>query len=244
MCVNVRCSWMHHLCALHCELVSFDATFVARSHLQKSGATIPYTLMRSHSSRAMVMVNQPVLSQELEIFLQRRRTTAVWLWWTVKDNQKISPRSDGDFLLLWFLLMLSWFSRLMDDSEFSPRLHLNTAPSAAYPLIQLNNQTLNHWKAFVCRKTADSQERWNVVEEVNQVLRLCKVNDVQLCFLTSLSVWSVSIPSVLHPSSRSVWAEDQSSRAKGRSVHGLIRRSGGKGHHADPRLGTFLTIDI
>lgn len=31
---------------------------------------MPYTLILSHSSTAMAMVNQPVLSQELELFLE------------------------------------------------------------------------------------------------------------------------------------------------------------------------------
>lgn len=39
-------------------------------YLQKSGGTMPNTLVLSHSSRAMAMVNQPVLSQELELFLK------------------------------------------------------------------------------------------------------------------------------------------------------------------------------
>ncbi len=38
-------------------------------YLQKSGGTMPNTLVLSHSSRAMAMVNQPVLSQELELLL-------------------------------------------------------------------------------------------------------------------------------------------------------------------------------
>lgn len=34
---------------------------------------MPYTLILSHSSRAMAMVNQPVLSQELELFLEDKK---------------------------------------------------------------------------------------------------------------------------------------------------------------------------
>lgn len=34
---------------------------------------MPYTLSLSHSSRAMAMVNQPVLNQELELFLEDKR---------------------------------------------------------------------------------------------------------------------------------------------------------------------------
>lgn len=41
-------------------------------YLQNSGGTIPNTLVLSHSSRAMTMVNQPVLSQELELFLKHK----------------------------------------------------------------------------------------------------------------------------------------------------------------------------
>jgi len=33
---------------------------------------MPYTLILSQSSRAMVIVNQPVLSQEFDILLQRK----------------------------------------------------------------------------------------------------------------------------------------------------------------------------
>lgn len=43
-------------------------------YLQNSGGTIPNTSTLSHSSRAMAMVNQPVLNQELEIFLEDKVT--------------------------------------------------------------------------------------------------------------------------------------------------------------------------
>lgn len=45
-----------------------------RLYLQNSGGTIPNTSTLSHSSRAMTMVNQPVLNQVLELFLEDKVT--------------------------------------------------------------------------------------------------------------------------------------------------------------------------
>lgn len=57
--------------AQHVLCKRINADFM--TYLQKSGGTMPKTLIRSHSSRAIVIVNQPVLNQELDVFLVERQ---------------------------------------------------------------------------------------------------------------------------------------------------------------------------
>ena len=60
---------LRHRMIMQCDVKKHIA------YLQKSGGTMPNTLMEPHSSVARLMVNQPVLSHDLEPFLLDGRTT-------------------------------------------------------------------------------------------------------------------------------------------------------------------------
>lgn len=57
------------------------------TYLQKSGGTMPYTLILSQSSKAMVIVNQPVLNHELEILLKEKQRESVTVCWKQYEYQ-------------------------------------------------------------------------------------------------------------------------------------------------------------
>ncbi len=48
---------------------------------------MPYTLILSQSSKAMVIVNQPVLNHELEILLKEKQRESVTVCWKQYEYQ-------------------------------------------------------------------------------------------------------------------------------------------------------------